>query len=195
MKKALMIVLLCVGLLLSVCAAAESNDPAPFSTGAPQSSPGPVLPAEITDGASTVYCSWLDEARGFLLRCGYPAIGQMPKALYRTLDGQNWEPVRELSAVIPNYPKGLFFWSESRGVILTNYHGAENCVFVTQDGGDTWEAVPFDLHSEFPVYNYLEAERAWLESGSVMVELSVHFEDGDPQRITRPLPIAEPVSP
>lgn len=81
-----------------------------------------MLPEEITDGASAVYCSWPDDTCGFLLRCGYPAAGQMTKGLYRTTDGQNWTSVRELTAVIPNYPKGIFLWSQSQGIILTNYH-------------------------------------------------------------------------
>ena len=81
-----------------------------------------MLPEEITDGASAVYCSWPDDTCGFLLRCGYSAAGQMTKGLYRTTDGQNWTSVRELTALIPNYPKGIFFWSQSQGIILTNYH-------------------------------------------------------------------------
>ena len=204
LKKILMIMLLCTVLSLSACAAggrdrnASGNLPQPRETLqiTPEDEESThiserALPDEITDGASAVYCSWTNDTCGFLLRCGYPAAGQMTKGLYRTTDGQNWTSVRELTAVIPNYPKGIFFWSQSQGIILTNYHGAENCVFVTQDGGDTWNAVPFDLHGEIPDYNYLEAEQAWLEKGVIMVELSAHFEDREPIQITRPLTITK----
>ena len=142
--------------------------------------PGPILPEELTVGASEVYCSCPDDACGYALKKGYPAAGQMPKSLYWTEDGQSWELVRELSQVIHNYPKGLFFWNRTQGVILTDYHGYDECVYLTLDSGKTWNAVSVDLGNEITSYQYLEGERAWIEDGKVMLELSAHFEDREP---------------
>lgn len=146
--------------------------------------PGPILPEEVTEGASEVYCSWPDDACGYALKKGYPAAGQMPKSLYWTEDGQSWELVRELSPVIHNYPKGLFFWNRTQGVILTDYHGYDECVYLTLDSGKTWNAVLVDLGKELSGYRYLEGERAWIEDGKVMLELSARFEDREPVMVT-----------
>ena len=203
MKKTLIFVL-SVCLMLSASACALRHDvqteptaafPAAVSSVSPEAQeehearvaipeslhiPGQILPEELTEGASEVYCSWPGDTCGYALKKGYPAAGQMPKSLYWTEDGQSWELVRELSPVIHNYPKGLFFWNRTQGVILTDYHGYDDCVYLTLDSGKTWNAVSVDLGNEITSYRYLEGERAWIEDGKVMLELSAHFEDREP---------------
>lgn len=150
--------------------------------------PSTPLPEEITNGALEVYCSWPDDACGYALKKGYPAAGQMQKSLYHTEDGQSWELVRELNQVIHNYPKGLFFWNRMQGVILTDYHGYDECIYKTQDGGATWNPVAIELPPEEAAilsgYSYLEGENAQYEAGFLIITLSAHFESRDSQLFT-----------
>ena len=99
---------------------------------------------------------------------------------YRTEDGQSWTVVREIHDDVHNYPRALYFWNENSGVILTNYHGYDACVYLTLDGGTSWAPVPIEPHGVPAGYNYLEGERAWLEGETLMLELSAHYEDKEP---------------
>ena len=101
MKKALILALAaCLTLTCSACAftpeAALVETPQ-FSDNHAAELDEPPLPEEITDGASDIYTSWLDSGRGYLLKKGFPAAGQMPCTLYRTEDGESWTRVRSLS--------------------------------------------------------------------------------------------------
>ena len=86
MKKALILALAaCLTLTCSACA----FTPEAALVETPQSSDNyaaeldePSLPEEITDGASDIYTSWLDSGRGYLLKKGFPAAGQMVRHLY-----------------------------------------------------------------------------------------------------------------
>lgn len=138
------------------------------------------LPTDITDGASEIFTSMLDQEYGYLLKRGYPAAGQMFSFLYRTTDGNNWKLIRELHDDVHNYPKSLLFWSKTDGVILTNYHGYEDCVYITHDGGDSWHPVPILVPDEIRNYSYYEGENARVETGKLLLELSAHFEDKNP---------------
>jgi hypothetical protein len=199
MKKALILALAaCLTLTCSACAftpeAALVETPQ-FSDNHAVELDEPPLPEEITDGASDIYTSWLDSGRGYLLKKGFPAAGQMPCTLYRTEDGESWTRVRSLSGweltdreresgVIRNYPKALFFWDERQGLILTDYHGYDECVYLTQDGGESWNPLTIELPPELlphlSGYSYLEGEKAWTDAGNISIELSAHFENREP---------------
>ena len=175
MKKILaLFLLLCVPLTCISCAQ---------TLPAPTVGPAVALPSwppEITDGASEILTSMLSPANGYLLKKGYPAMGLMQSTLYRTTDGQSWTPVREVHDDVHNYPRTLYFWNENDGVILTNYHGYDACVYLTRDGGMNWEPIPIDPEGVPAGYSYLEGERAWTEGGTLMLELSAHYEDLEP---------------
>ena len=135
---------------------------------------------EITDGASETLTSMLSPARGYLLKKDYPAMGLMQSTLYRTEDGQSWTVVREIHDDVHNYPKALYFWSENSGVILTNYDGYDECVYLTLDGGRAWAPIPIEPEGVPAGYSYMEGERAWTEGRRLMLELSAHYEDKEP---------------
>ena len=171
-----------LALFLLLCAALTCISCAQTST-VPTAEPAAALPSwppEITDGASEILTSMLSPTCGYLLKKGYPAIGLMQSTLYRTEDGQNWTVVREIHDDVHNYPRALYFWSEHSGVILTNYHGYDACVYLTLDGGTSWAPVPIEPHGVPAGYSYMEGERAWTENEKLMLELSAHYEDKEP---------------
>ena len=185
MKQLLaLFLLLCVALTCISCVRTST---------VPTAEPAAALPSwppEITDGASEILTSMLSPTNGYLLKKGYPAIGLMQSTLYRTEDGQNWTVVREIHDDVHNYPRALYFWNENSGVILTNYHGYDTCVYLTLDGGTSWAPVPIEPHGVPAGYNYLEGERAWLEGETLMLELSAHYEDREPCIFSVPMEIA-----
>lgn len=175
MKQLLaLFLLLCMTLTCISCAQTS-----PVPTAEPAAAL-PSWPPEITDGASEILTSMLSPTNGYLLKKGYPAIGLMQSTLYRTTDGQSWTVVREIHDDVHNYPKVLYFWSENSGVILTNYHGYDECVYLTLDGGRTWAPIVIAPDDVPAGYRYLEGERAWPEDGQIMLELSAHYEDREP---------------
>lgn len=147
---------------------------------------GGSLPEMISDGASEILTSMLNPTSGYLLKKGFPAAGQMQSTLFYTDDGQTWNLVRELHDDVHNFPKQLYFWSENDGIILTDYHGYNDCVYKTRDGGKTWEPVTIDLPYEtLSGYSYLEGEEVVMHDvGAAIVELSAHFEDRDSRLFT-----------
>ncbi len=92
----------------------------------------------IRGGAGTVLSSTIDDGKEFRLVCSDPAGGLMEKRLEEKQDGQDWKLVEDLSGVVPNYPQAMIFLDEKTGIILTDYHGDRNYVFMTQDGGRSW---------------------------------------------------------
>ena len=145
---------------------------------------GGTIPEMISDGASEVLTSMITPSSGYLLKKGFPAAGQMRSTLYYTEDGQTWNFVRELQDDVHNFPKQLYFWSESDGIILTDYHGFSDCVYRTQDGGKTWNPVTIEIPSEIAEflsgYNYLQGENVLMhDAGVITVELSAHYESQD----------------
>ena len=149
---------------------------------------GGTLPEVISDGASEVLTSMLTPTSGYLLKKGFPAAGQMQSTLYRTDDGQTWNLVRELHDDVHNFPKQLYFWSESDGIILTDYHGYNECVYRTHDGGITWSPVTIKLPPEKTAtlsgYSYLEGEKMEYEAGVLIITLSAHFDTQDSRLFT-----------
>ncbi len=139
------------------------------------------LPEEIINGASDLYYSWLDDNNGYLLKKGYPAAGQMHSFLYHTIDNKTWTLVNdELSRSVHNYPNGIFFWNENSGVIFTDYHGFNEVVYLTTDGGINWKAITIDLKSQLGNYSYLEGVNGYLdENGQVMIQLDAVYNDTD----------------
>ena len=41
---------------------------------------------------------------------------------------------------LPNYPCGIYFFTKDIGYIITDYHGSDNFLYRTEDGGKTWSS-------------------------------------------------------
>lgn len=97
---------------------------------------------EYTDvgGAGSAYIGFEEEGSGYLLYCSTPAAGQMTKLLFHTPDaGKSFSYVGDLTGQITGYPQGIAY-SGSRGYIATTYHGEDNYLYVSEDGGATWNS-------------------------------------------------------
>lgn len=96
----------------------------------------------------TIYMSFADARNGYLLVCSDPALGLMTKHLYRTVDGgDSFSFVADVSGAITGYPTGIAFCGEEVGYIGTTYHGEDNYLYGTRDGGETWESLTLPVHA------------------------------------------------
>lgn len=146
------------------------------------------LPDDIVNGAIGISISWVDSKTAYLLKKSGPAAGQMFSWLYKTSDGKMWTLVMELAPVIHNYPKEIFFWSVNSGILLTDYHGYDDYINLTEDGGEHWRSLHVNLRNQLGSYSYLEGEEASIDdSGNICVELSAHYENGDVRSMCIPL--------
>jgi hypothetical protein len=139
--------------------------------------------------------TWLTPERGFKLAKGFPAMGYMPKTLYRTTDGgKNWENPIDLTQQIKNYPAAIFFWSEREGIILTDYHTDDSILYLTTDGGYTWAPKTVDLSDWNGLGNYLAVEgidacltpTGTPNSYTLTILLKISYEDLEPRYIFVP---------
>lgn len=109
-------------------------------------------------GASQLFCSFIDSQNGYLLYCGGPAAGLMPKLLYKTADGgKTFLKVEDISS-IHGYPTGMSFNKCGDGFISSNYHGNDNAyLYTTKDQGKTWNNLivpPPKTSSSFYINGY-----------------------------------------
>lgn len=143
--------------------------------------------------------AWLTPERGFKLAKGFPAMGYMPKTLYRTSDGgKTWQNPIDLTQQIKNYPAAICFWSETDGIILTDCRNpGDSIIYQTSDGGYTWKPKTIDLSDYGPITgNYLgingkdaclnpkypDIPDEWqVNNGKVMIGLVAIYEDQDPK--------------
>lgn len=152
---------------------------------------------EPSQKISGEHFSWLSSGYGFKLSDGYPAMGFMPKTLYKTTDdGQTWGAPIDLTDQIHNYPSSLFFWDELNGLILTDCRNAgDSIVYLTSDGGISWTPKIIDLSGRGYLGNYLRIDGIDAYFGSttdtanrqfvnVQIALNAIYEDKDPQRFT-----------
>lgn len=90
------------------------------------------------------YVSFADTQHGYILYCSDPALGQMAKHLYYTEDGgDSFVFAADISEEITGYPTGITFLDDNNGYLATTYHGENNCLYHTLDGGLTWESIIF----------------------------------------------------
>ena len=90
-----------------------------------------------TDELGKEYTSMLDVKNGYVLRCTSPAASQMIKVICKiSNDGTVYLDVSDL----PNYPCGIYFFTKDIGYIITDYHGSDNFLYRTEDGGKTWSS-------------------------------------------------------
>ena len=143
--------------------------------------------------------AWLTPERGFKLAKGFPAMGYMPKTLYRTSDGgKTWQNPIDLTQQIKNYPAAISFWNETDGIILTDCRNpGDSIIYQTSDGGYTWKPKTIDLSDYGPITgNYLgingkdaclnpkypDIPDEWqVNNGKVMIGLVAIYEDQDPK--------------
>lgn len=108
-------------------------------------------------GNGQAFLSFPDHNNGYLLYCSDPAAGQMTKILFKTKNGgAAFEAVADLSDKISGYPTGISFSSTSRGYITVTYHGQEESLFQSGDGGVTWERVSLPPYDEETAVNYID---------------------------------------
>ncbi len=112
------------------------------------------------------YVSFADTQHGYILYCSDPALGQMAKHLYYTEDGgDSFVFAADISGEITGYPTGITFLDDKNGYIATTYHGENNCLYHTSDGGLTWESLIFQNDADaayadaFPPVFYDEDHR------------------------------------
>lgn len=127
--------------------------------------------------AHSEFLSNLGEGRIVSLLCGAPAVGEVRKTLFFTQDGgESWSGGIDVSEGIENYPVGAVFLSEEKGFVLTDYHGSDNHLFATADGGQSWESItlPFSAAS----FRYVEGREIRYESGTIYLSLVGRTADG-----------------
>ena len=107
------------------------------------------IPHGNSSDAGFLYPSFSDPQNGFLLYCSTPGAGMMVKLLFRTTDGgETFSPVCDLTDTLTGYPQGITFYDDKNGYIGVTYHGQENYLYRTQDGGLTWESESLPLKNK-----------------------------------------------
>jgi len=123
MKKALSILLTLVLIMLSGCSGRTSYSGIEYSD-------------------ENYFDSMISDTVGFRLVTGSPAATQMSKVWQKTQDGgKTWTDVKDISTDVKNYPVDVVCWSETEGLILTDYHSVREYIYLTSDGGNTWTGI------------------------------------------------------
>lgn len=93
----------------------------------------------------------------FVLKCSDPAAGLMEKTLYRR-NGIVPSDVKigDLDEV-SGYPTAIAFADDQTGFITVTYHGQDFSVYMTDDGGKSWQGVAVDIPDDI-AYNYIDGE-------------------------------------
>lgn len=105
--------------------------------------------------AGSVYLSFYDDENGYLLYCSTPAAGMMTKLLFRTDDaGKSFSLAADLTDEMTGYPQGISFRNDANGYIAVSYHGQDNYLYRTGDGGSIWTSEK--LHSESDEFSYID---------------------------------------
>ena len=96
----------------------------------------------------SAYINFVDEFRGYLLCCSTPAMGQMAKFLFGTEDGgETFSMIGDLTDVVTGYPQGISFTDAETGYLAVTYHGEDNYLYKTTDGGRTWNSEKLEVES------------------------------------------------
>ncbi len=120
-----------------------------------------------SDVDGQIYTSILDKQNSYTLRCSSPAAGLMTKVLCKTSDGDNtFEDYMDISDM-PNYPCGIYFFTEDIGYIITDYHGSDSFLYRTEDGGKTWS--PQAVYIPGSSYRYVNGLS--MEDGVLYIEV------------------------
>ena len=138
-----------------------------------------------TDLVSDVFDMDGNDLGEIVLRLSDPAAGQMSKALYSVTADGNTDAALDLTGAIQNYPVLLYFGDMQSGLILTDYHGSEEILYHTRDGGLTWDAIRLDFREILGAYRYLEAKQivSWDAPALLIADLSLKREDDSEERI------------
>jgi hypothetical protein len=127
-------------------------------------------------GAGEVFVSFTDRENGYILCCGGPALGLMPKVLYGTSDGgKTFRKISDLSTAISGYPTGLKFTEDGKGFITCTYHGDNYAyLYSTEDKGLTWRPMvlqePEDFHELTEGYMDGYPPKFWGKDGIVLLK-------------------------
>lgn len=93
----------------------------------------------VKDRDGKIYTSLWEAKKGYVLRCSSQAAGLRVKILCKTSDeGKTYDRCWDISNM-PNYPSGMYFFTEDIGYIITDYHSNRNFLYRTEDGGKTWQ--------------------------------------------------------
>lgn len=112
----------------------------------------------ITSASNSIFLSFTDSANGYLLYCSDHASGQTKKFLFQTQDGgKTFELVSDLTSSISGYPTGISFSSSEQGFITVTYHGQEEYLFQSIDGGISWESMSLEPYEETAQFSYINA--------------------------------------
>ncbi len=132
-----------------------------------------------TDLVSAIYDTEGTPLAEMYLRLSDPAMGQMSKTLYSVTADGNTDAALDLTGAIQNYPVLLYFGDMLSGIILTDYHRAEEILYHTRDGGLTWDAIRLDFREILGGYRYLEAKQivSWDAPALLIADLSLKRED------------------
>ena len=109
--------------------------------------------AEICD-AGYAFLSLTDKENGFLLYCSTPAAGMMTKVLFHVGNAEEKISfVADLTDELTGYPEGFCFYNEDNGYIAVTYHGENNYLYRTEDGGLTWRSESLPIKES---YHYID---------------------------------------
>lgn len=121
--------------------------------------------------AKDSFLSQLPDGNAVVLLCSAPAAGQMRKTLFFSHDGgENWADGLDLTESIGNYPVGAIFLTPQRGFVLTDYHGVDDYLYATSDGGASWESVGLPLAGS--TFSYIEGREIRYENGTLYLSLA-----------------------
>ena len=138
-----------------------------------------------TDLVSDVFDMDGNDLGEIFLRLSDPASGQMLKMLYPVSPDGTMGTALDLTTAVNNYPVLLCFGNMLSGIILTDYHGSEEILYHTRDGGLTWDAIRLDFREILGGYRYLEAKQivSWDAPALLIADLSLKREDDSEERI------------
>lgn len=113
------------------------------------------------DDTSGLFISFSDVQHGYVLVTSSPGLGQMAKALYKTVDGgRSFRFVKDVTGLtdekgvfsgIEGYPTGMAFSSEMTGFVTCTYRGQANPqIYSTTDGGANWHLASQKIQAETP---------------------------------------------
>ena len=128
--------------------------------------------------AGEIFLSSVNDEVIFRLYCSTPAAGLMDKVVYVSHDGgKNYKIIANISSVIKNYPKGMIFFTEDIGYIITGYYHDDSFLYRTEDGGKTWKSQRLKVPSaSYSYINGVHIEKESKTNGKLVIEIVSHEE-------------------